>query len=71
MYSSGDVITSLVVTIVVALISLIILYYVIRAAVTEGMKNHTRWQIQNRDELEEKYGKKRPPEGGPAPYFDK
>lgn len=61
MYSSGDAITSIVFMLVVAAVSLVVLYYVIRVAVTEGMKNHTRWHVANRAEIEEKYGKKKPP----------
>lgn len=37
------------------------LYFVVTAAVAEGMKRHTRWQVANRDAIEEKYAQR--PEG--------
>lgn len=38
-------------------IGMLLLYVVVRAAVTKGMKN-TRWQVANRDEMEAKYAKR-------------
>lgn len=38
-------------------ISLLVLYFIVKAAVREGMKEHTRWQVANRAEIEAKYGK--------------
>lgn len=39
-------------------VTLVVLYFVIKAAVTEGMKQHTRWQVANRDEIESTYAKR-------------
>lgn len=58
MYSTGPDIGSIVLMFVFAAISLLVLYFIIKAAVTEGMKEHTRWQVANRAEIEAKYGKK-------------
>lgn len=39
-------------------IGIFVLYFVIAAAVAEGMKRHTRWQVANRDAIEEKYAQR-------------
>jgi hypothetical protein len=39
-------------------VSLLILFFVVKAAVLEGLKEHTRWTITNRAELEAKYAKR-------------
>jgi len=43
-------------------LGIFVLYLVITAAVAEGMKRHTRWQVSNRDAIEEKYAVKRLPQ---------
>jgi hypothetical protein len=48
------------------IIALLISYFIIKAAVTEGMKEHTRWQVANRAEIEAKYAKPRQAPGDPA-----
>jgi glycerol uptake facilitator-like aquaporin len=45
-------------SVVGALIGLVILYLIIRNAVTAGMKEHTRWVTANRAEIDRKYGGK-------------
>jgi multisubunit Na+/H+ antiporter MnhG subunit len=63
MYSAANGFTVLIVSLVILIVSLVLLYYVIRAAVTEGLKAYTRWMVANRDEIERKYGK--PSDGSP------
>ena len=40
-----------------SLVVLLLLYFVIKAAVAEGLREHTRWLTANRDEIEAKYSK--------------
>lgn len=49
----------------VTAIALFALYFIVAAAVAEGMKRHTRWQVANRDEIEAKYAKRLDP-GNPS-----
>lgn len=44
MYSSASGATFLVFSILIALITLLVLYFLIRSAVTEGMKNYQLWR---------------------------
>ncbi|MCJ1708711.1 hypothetical protein [Microbacterium sp. VKM Ac-2923] len=44
MYSSASGATVLVFSILILLITLLVLYFLIRSAVTEGMKNYQLWR---------------------------
>lgn len=59
MYSSAGAATTLVLTVLVSLIVLLVLYFIIRSAVSEGMKNYQRWR--------EATGRDVPPTEPPAP----
>ncbi|TLF33227.1 hypothetical protein [Microbacterium sp. 5K110] len=44
MYSSAAASTGLVVTALIVAISLLALYFIVRGAVSDGMKNYARWR---------------------------
>lgn len=50
-----DLVTYALISLFVVVVSLAFGYFIIKAAVREGMKEHTRWQTANRAEIEAKY----------------
>jgi len=50
-------IPTLLVGLLLLVVSLLLMYYIIKAATLEALKQHTRWTISNRAELEQKYSK--------------
>jgi len=47
----------LILGLIALVISLLLSYFIIKGAVLAALKEHTRWQVGNRWEIEAKYGK--------------